>query len=160
MRNKTKIKIMLMRSWDILVKSICFFGCILALNNSVWASVNHTQSTESSGGQSHIERYWSICSIRPAFNNQISTDRQTLERDMHTKVPFWNRTFETFFYQRLYGNKRSLFLHLDPTLLLYCFKQWTVPHFIYEYFAHITGSFLSILETSGFPLEFTDTSFF
>lgn len=81
-------------------------------------------------------------------------------RDMHTKVPFWNRTFETFFYQRLYGNKRSLFLHLDPTLLLYCFKQWTVPHFIYEYFAYITGSFLSILETSGFPLEFTDTFFF
>lgn len=146
---------MLMRSWDILVKSICFFGCILALNNSVWASVNHTQSTESSGGQSHIEKYWSICSIRI---KSLLIGKHL--RDMHTKVPFWNRTFETFFYQRLYGNKRSLFLHLDPTLLLYCSKQWTVPHFIYEYFAHITGSFLSILETSGFPLEFTDTSFF
>lgn len=141
---------MLMRSWDILVKSICFFGCILALNNSVWASVNHTQSTESSGGQSHIEKYWSICSIRPAFNNQISTDRQTLERYAYQstllKQNLWNFLSKVVM--------RSLFLHLDPTLLLYCFKQWTVPHFIYEYFAYITGSFLSILETSGSPYIF------
>lgn len=155
MRNKTKIKIMLMRSWDILVKSICFFGCILALNNSVWASVNHTLQEvrvilRSIDQSAPLDQHLTIKSL--LIGKHL--------RDMHTKVPFWNRTFETYFYQRLYGNKRSLFLHLDPTLLLYCSKQWTVPHFIYEYFAHITGSFLSILETSGFPLEFTDTSFF
>lgn len=99
-------------------KKHLFFGCILALNNSLWASVNHAQSTESSGGQSHIEKYWSICSIRPAFNNQISTDRQTLERYAYhstlLKQNLWN-----FFIKGFY--KRSLFLHLDSTLLLYWF---------------------------------------
>lgn len=129
------------------------FGCILALNNSLWASVNHAQSTESSGGQSHIEKYWSICSIRPAFNNQISTDRPTLERYAYhrtlLKQNLWN-----FFIKGCY--KRSLFYILIST----CYWTNIVLHFIYEYmyFAYITGSFLSILETSGiFALEFTDT---